>query len=343
MGNLKWVDVAKGIGILLVIVGHNNFNPFLITTIYTFHMPFFFFISGYLYNHGKYKKNFCGFVFKKFNRLVLPYFITNFTILSFYALLTFFKLYHSFNSDFQKSLIEIFYGNGAPLDPPTVLTNQIDTPSWFLLCLFCSSLLLFILAYSHEKYGLQFSIFLSLLIILGGFEISKYMFLPWSFDIACVSMIFMFSGYLIKYFGIYKLNNYFKTNFFTLISILTLFIIISIDGYVNMNRRVYPNLLFFSIGGLLGTHIMLLFAKKISNYENILIKLICFLGKNSLIIFLYQSFSPLIALNLMNKFVHIDELINSSPVLSTLNMVIFTLLTVIVFKKIHVLDRVYSS
>lgn len=40
------VDIAKGIGILLVVYGHlkNPFNPF----IYAFHMPLFFFLSGFL-------------------------------------------------------------------------------------------------------------------------------------------------------------------------------------------------------------------------------------------------------------------------------------------------------
>lgn len=27
MTHLKWIDVSKGTGIILVIIGHNNFNP----------------------------------------------------------------------------------------------------------------------------------------------------------------------------------------------------------------------------------------------------------------------------------------------------------------------------
>lgn len=56
----KWnysIDVVKGILILLVILGHvilgtiqNNFIRFFI---YTFHMPMFLFISGYLVNLNK--------------------------------------------------------------------------------------------------------------------------------------------------------------------------------------------------------------------------------------------------------------------------------------------------
>ena len=45
-------NVAKGIGIFFVVLGHIN-TP-LTDYIYLFHMPFFFFVSGYLYNEEKY-------------------------------------------------------------------------------------------------------------------------------------------------------------------------------------------------------------------------------------------------------------------------------------------------
>lgn len=42
----KWVDIAKGIGIILVFLGHFNIPDTLRAEIYTFHMPLFFFLSG---------------------------------------------------------------------------------------------------------------------------------------------------------------------------------------------------------------------------------------------------------------------------------------------------------
>ncbi len=56
---LEWIDIAKGIGIILVVVGHagrglsgaelpdrNDFLPLMDETIYAFHMPLFFLLSG---------------------------------------------------------------------------------------------------------------------------------------------------------------------------------------------------------------------------------------------------------------------------------------------------------
>lgn len=48
---VEWIDMAKGIGLLFVFLGHLK-TPFLATWIYTFHMPLFFFLSGLVYNHS---------------------------------------------------------------------------------------------------------------------------------------------------------------------------------------------------------------------------------------------------------------------------------------------------
>ena len=51
----NWIDWSKSIGIYLVVLGHCSFfNKDIEGFIYTFHMPLFFMISGYLYkgNHS---------------------------------------------------------------------------------------------------------------------------------------------------------------------------------------------------------------------------------------------------------------------------------------------------
>lgn len=39
---IEWIDTAKGLGLLLVFIGHLK-TPYLATWVYTFHMPLFFF------------------------------------------------------------------------------------------------------------------------------------------------------------------------------------------------------------------------------------------------------------------------------------------------------------
>lgn len=52
-------DIIKGIGILLVIIGHLAHGyGVLIPIIYTFHMPLFFIVSGYFYKEKGVKELF---------------------------------------------------------------------------------------------------------------------------------------------------------------------------------------------------------------------------------------------------------------------------------------------
>ena len=47
---IEWVDIAKGIGIFLMVMGHTGIPRIGNQWIYSFHMPLFFFISGFLFN-----------------------------------------------------------------------------------------------------------------------------------------------------------------------------------------------------------------------------------------------------------------------------------------------------
>jgi len=65
------LDVLKGIGILLVVIGH-VFGPPVSKLIYTFHMPLFFFVGGYL---SRPQTNPLGFSGRKASQLLVPYFV----------------------------------------------------------------------------------------------------------------------------------------------------------------------------------------------------------------------------------------------------------------------------
>ena len=68
------IDVAKGIAIFLVILGHTKFIGR--DYIYLFHMPLFFFLSGMVYNE-KYDEKPVEFILKKIKSLYVPYVLYN--------------------------------------------------------------------------------------------------------------------------------------------------------------------------------------------------------------------------------------------------------------------------
>ena len=69
-----FIDIAKGLGILSVVWAHILLVGWTHKIIYAFHMPLFFFISGFLFNENKYQ-SFSIFAKKRFCRLVIPYLI----------------------------------------------------------------------------------------------------------------------------------------------------------------------------------------------------------------------------------------------------------------------------
>ena len=67
---LEWIDIAKGIAIILVVLGHATGASVVGKYIYCFHMPLFFIISGMCFRKGKYE--FSEFFWKRFRQLFLP-------------------------------------------------------------------------------------------------------------------------------------------------------------------------------------------------------------------------------------------------------------------------------
>lgn len=72
---IEWIDIAKGIAILAVVVGHTlgPYNgQFFGSLIFAFHMPIFFMLSGYLY-HSRPARQECQ---RGIINLLLPYLAT---------------------------------------------------------------------------------------------------------------------------------------------------------------------------------------------------------------------------------------------------------------------------
>lgn len=84
MQRIEYIDIAKGMGMILVVIGHciNN-KTFPGTWIYSFHMPLFFILSGFCFSEKRYP-TFLPFLWKRIQTLFLPciYFSLIVTILS---------------------------------------------------------------------------------------------------------------------------------------------------------------------------------------------------------------------------------------------------------------------
>ena len=66
------IDALKGLGILLMVIGHSNLPFNLRGLIFVFHMPLFFIVSGYLYKERSYAE----ILNKQIARIMVPFLFT---------------------------------------------------------------------------------------------------------------------------------------------------------------------------------------------------------------------------------------------------------------------------
>ena len=184
--HIDWIDVAKGLGLVLVIWGHLLYSgswDIVNRAIYSFHMPMYFIISGFVAHPRKttLKKRICSQAY----RLLLPSIV-------FIALTIPLHLFTT--KDKNLSLFQhlklIFY-----------VDNEIayNDPVWFFIVLFTVTIIVElcnILSLSFFKRGLIFAFCLCTAFILYHLNI------PLIFGIrqAILAMVFYLFGNFLKYF-----------------------------------------------------------------------------------------------------------------------------------------------
>lgn len=128
------ITLIKGIGIFLVVLGHLKLNsPELTKVIFNFHMPLFFFVSGFLFRAEATKL----FLKKKFKRILIPYL--------FFSTLSFILYYIPHYKDSLISVRIFFEGTLLGISDDYYLSW--NTVLWFLPCLFVLNLIYNIIAF----------------------------------------------------------------------------------------------------------------------------------------------------------------------------------------------------
>jgi len=187
MERVAWVDVLKGLGILAVVWGHSGSkNAFYM---FWFHMPLFFFISGYLYRF-KPQQTVLTYLKRKVNHLLVPY--TNYLILL--ALMMFsvslwkgLSVAHFWNANWKAlllggSLLEGVYGT-----------------FWFITCLFFVQIIYDFLCRKVPSAFFK-GLFVLMCFLLAYWE-SRYLmgsFVPWNMDVGLYALVFYALGHFFK-------------------------------------------------------------------------------------------------------------------------------------------------
>lgn len=180
-----YIDILRGIGMLLVVYGHIiRIYPDR-SYIWTFHMPLFFFISGLTFIPNKYN-SLKVFIIRRGIFLLIPYLIFYLLCLPLWAAFTLLYKGDLSIADFLKEFLLMFYGN----------MTASGGALWFLPCLFMAEIIYWnINTYSSRSLQLLISL---LLMIIGYLIINFNIKLPFGLNIALLVMPFYSIAYLSK-------------------------------------------------------------------------------------------------------------------------------------------------
>lgn len=252
---LKYIDIAKGIGIILVVVGHLTDSE-IQSFIYLFHMPLFFYLSGLLFHNSDF------YIRKKTKQFVIPFIV--------FSIITFPIKY------IERSILQ-----GAMYLNISYLSLQFyNIPLWFCISLYTISCIYYLLV----KYCRNTSILLVILtlICLGGLALSySKVFLPLYLSQSLLAFPFYVIGHISS-----NIKNR-KVLFIISIIILTYAQIIHINTNIS-GLIVNHNPMLYLIPALSGIYVVLYMSKIIEKYilcNNDNEDILSFLGRNSLYIF----------------------------------------------------------
>jgi acyltransferase len=276
-----WIDAAKGIGIVAVLIGHVCAPAGLLAkAIFSFHMPLFFLISGYLFNLERNASNFRGMAWRKFRHLIVPYFYSWLAVVAAWLLFVCPRPFVDTPATAiaRVSLLSLagyLYGIGqtnvfAPLSSITPVG-----PVWFLPTLFCAEIVFLFFLLATRKVNFVARAVGALALALTGRLIGEYVFLPWGADIGFVSIIFLFAGYELKARDYVE-----RADLLHLAICAAIWFLCLCTSNLSMNNRAYTDFPIALAGGIAGSILILSISKAAAKYAPAL----AFIGQRSLVI-----------------------------------------------------------
>ncbi|WP_431030354.1 acyltransferase family protein [Lysinibacillus sp. LZ02] len=310
----SWVDILKGLGIILVILGHLQVAPNLISYIYLFHMPLFFFVSGYLMNVNKFAKV-TDFIKGKTKTLLLPY--LGFSIISIIC----YSVFTGAEISIKESFICFIEGKRNFI--------YYNIALWFLVGIFVVELMYFLLKKYIKNDILIFlvSIFISFSAVVF-LEVIQSPDWIWSIDTAFYYLVYFVIGNLLKsHQKKYSASNFVqKSIMYTIVFLsfslnLILLLIPSKIQFVysiinGKNEFLFVWLFICGLSGIVTYIVISKYLGKSSVLE--------FIGKNSLIIFTLHYPLGILIIDLLKVQLQIE--LPPSNIIGIIQMILILLL-----------------
>lgn len=272
-------DILKGLLILFVIAGHGHFSYGIEHFFFSFHMPAFFFVSGYFYKTRPLKKE----LSVDFRRLIVPY-LFSCTLLVLVALLEDVLCGTLWQSTSAHALTGLL--GGPPIIPLPILNKVVELgPLWFLTALFFVRIMAHFLFPSKIPQWLKAIIIFLLCIACMKNSARFHVFIPWYIPSACCALGFFFVGNLLKPFS----NASVKYKWMLLIFTVLCWGYCLLKSGMAINACQFGAHYIGDLAGALGaTLVFYLLSRGISKNKPIS-NFLSFAGKYSLVIFCFHA------------------------------------------------------
>lgn len=264
---IEYLDVAKGLGIMLIILGHTDLPVCLKSWIFSFHVPLFLIVSGYCFKQRSLKH----ILNKGWRQLLRPFLITHvicFVGLFFLCYVRLWDRSHLLNW-FLNVVFITRYGTGRGL--------------WFLGGLLWAKIWLTLLLKFNRICTV---IFLIALFLIAWLLNSSYDKMPWYIPQGMACTMFLAFGYFLRCFNIIEQCSYKGI-------LLLCFIIICFGNlmYINVFNFIYGFGLFSVIGTMCISFSVLVLLKELCQISSLLLirRFFLYVGTNTLLILCIHS------------------------------------------------------
>lgn len=289
----RWLDIAKGISIMLMVVGHTSIPDYLSHFIYSFHMPLFFIASGLTSNFDKYDLG--QYIKHKILSLMLPFLI--------YSSLVMFLLW-SLNSLNFISLVKNGWGGYALWFVPVMFFALVLVRLYWWIASF--------LSHPTQRKIARYLMMLGLLIVAYLMRYYEW-FLPWNLSTVPYAAFLIMVGQCFSDFKsqIVTANRLLD---FVILTIVT--ITISRFWHLDLAWNQILPIIPLTLGAVSGTLMIFKISVWIEHKTNVVSEVLQSIGKETFIIL---SFSQIIIMC-------INHVCNINPILKYLILIVLLIL-----------------
>lgn len=247
---ILWADQAKALAISLMILCHYGLSePEWVKFIYIFHIPVFFFISGYFDKGRPFSKELLK---KNFKTLMVPYFFFSICAFTICWISPYIhpELYN--NDGIGKTFLKAFVGMFLMQDEVHSFAFMPFGPLWFLVALFEVKVAFSLFVVISKRYSYLLGGIVVALLYLVGTSLTIPFF---SLNAAVMAIPIYGCGYIVKKYNLIEcITGKWQSCLLALLGIVYLALIAMMNGKVSMDGMDFGNsIVMFYINAVIGS------------------------------------------------------------------------------------------